>query len=71
MGIFSYSKELEPGETLPCVVAIFPVEVKKLAKNYPERADRQRKWFSPKKAAKLVDDPELATIINNFDPATL
>lgn len=68
LGIYSYSKELDPGETLPCVVAVFPVEVKSLAKNYPERTDRRRKWFTPKKAAKLVAEPELATMLKNFDP---
>lgn len=71
LGIFSYSKELDPGETLPCVVAVFPVKVKELKKNYPERTARRRKWFSAKKAAKLVDEPELATMIRNFDPKAL
>ena len=71
LGIFSYSKELDPGETLPCVVAVFPLKVKRLRTVYPEKADRRRKWFSQKKAAKLVDEPELATIILNFDPSAL
>lgn len=71
LGIFSYSKELDPGETLPCVVAVFPVKVKELKKNYPERTARRRKWFSSKKAAKLVEEPELATMIRNFDPKAL
>lgn len=71
LGIFSYSKELDPGEALPCVVAVFPVKVKELKKNYPERTARRRKWFSPRKAAKLVDEPELATMIKNFDPKAL
>lgn len=68
LGIFSYSKSLDPGETLPCVVAMFPVRVKSLSKNYPERSDRRRKWFSQKKAAKLVEETELATMIRDFDP---
>lgn len=71
LGIFSYSKELDPGETLPCIVAVFPLKVKKLRTTYPEKADRRRKWFSQKKAAKLVDEPELATMIRNFDPSAL
>lgn len=69
LGIFSYSKELDPGETLPCVVAVFPVKVKTLSKDYPEKSDRRRKWFTPKKAAKLVSEPELAVMLRNFDPA--
>ena len=71
LGIFSYHKELGPGETLPCVVAVFPVKAKSLSKDYPEKKDRRRKWFPQKKAAKLVDEPELATMIKNFDPSKL
>ncbi|MEO0945294.1 MAG: NUDIX hydrolase, partial [Pseudomonadota bacterium] len=61
-------KELDPGDTLPCVVAVFPVKVSKLAKAYPEQSERRRKWFTSKKAAKLVDEPELAAMIKKFDP---
>lgn len=68
LGIFSYHKELDPGDTLPCVVAVFPVKVSKLAKAYPEQSERRRKWFTSKKAAKLVDEPELAAMIKKFDP---
>ena len=71
LGIFSYHKLLEGDEMLPCIVAVFPVKVKKLIKEYPEQAERRRKWFSPKKAAKLVDQPELSAIIKNFDPRLL
>ena len=68
LGIFSYNKELSDDEEIPCVVAVFPFEVKNLKKSYPEADVRDRKWFSPKKAAKLVDEPELAAIIAGFDP---
>lgn len=71
LGIYSYIKYLDGEEPLPCVVAVFPVQVKRLASDYPERADRRRKWFSRKKAAKLVGEPELATMIRRFDPRIL
>ena len=71
LGIFSYSKELDPGETLPCVVAVFPLKVKKLLNDYPEKSERRRKWFSQKKAAKMVSEPELATMLKNFDPSVV
>lgn len=71
LGIFSYRKELDPGETLPCIVAVFPVKVKSLSKDYPEKSDRRRRWFNSKKAAKLVEEPELATMIKNFDPSKI
>ncbi len=69
LGIYSYNKGLPEGVTMPCVVAVFPLEVRKQRSGYPEKADRRRKWLPRKKAAKLVDDPELANIILGFDPA--
>ncbi len=68
LGIYSYNKMLDDEQFLPCVVAVFPMKVKKLDSEYPEHAERRRKWFSRKKAAKLVDDPELANMLLNFDP---
>jgi 8-oxo-dGTP pyrophosphatase MutT (NUDIX family) len=68
VGIFSFSKETSNLGELPCVAMVFAVEVKTLAKEYPEAAQRDRAWVSPKKAAKMVDEPELARILLDFDP---
>lgn len=69
LGIYSYRKKLDDGEMLPCVVSAFPIKVKKLARSYPEAGERKRKWFSRKKAASLVAEPELAAMIKHFDPS--
>ena len=71
LGIYSYNKTIDGAGALPCVVAMFPIRVKKLSTSYPEQAQRRRKWFSRKKAAKLVDEPELANMILRFDPRVL
>lgn len=71
LGIFSYTKDITDETQLPCVVAVFPVKVKSLARKWPEKNTRERKWFSPKKAANHVDEPELAAIIRSFDPDSL
>jgi len=71
LGIYSYHKELSEDEALPCVVAVFPIKVRKLKNEYPEKAERRRKWFSRKKAAKRINDPELAGLIKGFDPQAL
>ena len=70
LGIFSYDKTVTARQVAPCVVAIFPMRVKKLRRDFPEAAQRKRKWFSLAKAAKLVSEPELAAIIRRFDPAS-
>lgn len=71
IGIFSYSKETGSGSELPCVAMVFAIEVADLAEGFPEAAERKRIWVSRKKAAKLVDEPELARIIRDFDPRTV
>ena len=47
---------------------IYPIKAKKLSDKFPEAGQRRRKWFSRKKAAKLVSEPELAKMIASFDP---
>ena len=71
LGIYSYNKELIAGPVVPCVVAVFPLRVTAQHDSYPERKQRKRKWFSLKKAASKVDEPELAALLANFDPARL
>jgi len=68
LGIFSHFKALPGDESLPCVVAVFPVKVTSLAHDWPEKRMRKRKWVSPRKAAALVQERELAGILLNFDP---
>lgn len=70
-GIYSYTKDLDDEPNLPCVVAIYPLKVRKLADDWPEKAFRKRKWFSQKKAAGLVEEPELSALIRRFDPDRL
>jgi len=62
---------IEGKPSLPCLVMVYPVRVKALAGTYPEEAERRRKWFSPRKAAQKVAEPELARILQDFDPRLL
>lgn len=71
LGIFSYTKYLAEDGQLPCVVAVFPVKVKKQCSEWPERQERRRKWMSLKEAARAVDEKELAALLMNFDPNAL
>lgn len=68
-GIFTYDKRLGGKDVAPCAVAVFPLKVKSIMADYPERHQRQRKWFTAKKAAALVSEPELARIIRAFGRA--
>ncbi len=70
LGIYSYVKRGD-GARLPCVVAVFPVRVRELERVYPEAGLRKRKWFSLKKAAAVLQEPELQQIVRDFEPKFL
>lgn len=72
LGLFSYNKTLDDVDHgLPCVAMVYGVKVKSLARDFPESGQRSRKWVSRKKAAGMVDEPELARILRDFDPRAL
>lgn len=71
IGHYTYYKLMDDGTEVPCVGTVFPVHVRLLRAEYPEANERDRKWFSRKKAARKVDEPELAALIRGFDPAAL
>lgn len=71
VGHYSYLKWIDEEMSLPCIVGVFPVEVLRLDDDYPEAAQRKRKWLSPKKAAQKISEPELRQILLGFDPDRL
>lgn len=71
LGLYSYEKRLPGAETLPCAVLVYPVKVTTLADRFPEAAQRERKWMSPKKAAQKLQEPELAHMVRRFEAKRL
>ena len=63
VGSYRYSKVLQGGVKVPCEAKVYPIEVRKLAETYPEAGERRRKWVSPQKAAKLVQEAELKHLL--------
>ena len=68
IGFYTYVKRLGLAGPLPCVVRLYPIEVREMLKKYPETGQRRMKWFSPAKAARKVAEPELAACLRDFDP---
>jgi|TARA_R110002049_G_scaffold23781_6_gene84707 8-oxo-dGTP pyrophosphatase MutT (NUDIX family) len=64
MGIYEYAKGLGEGLTVPVTAQVYLTKVRDLSEEYPEASLRKRAWFSPKEAAKLVDEPDLKAILN-------
>jgi 8-oxo-dGTP pyrophosphatase MutT (NUDIX family) len=63
IGSFSYEKRLKSGRSVKCEVRVFPLEVTRQKKEWPEKQQRQVKWLSASKAAEKVKDPVLSKII--------
>ena len=63
IGYFDYHKRLKSGETKFIRVQVYGLSVAELKRNWPEKHQRKRKWFSPANAAQLVAELQLRDII--------
>ena len=72
LGVYSYDKVVDRGgdapQAVPCVVAVYPMQVTALRRDFPEASQRRTKWFAQEKAARKVAEPELAALISGFRP---
>ena len=66
VGSFSYEKRLRNGAVITCEVRVFPLEVKRQDKQWPEKQERKVKWLSATKAAEKVQEPRLGAIIRRL-----
>lgn len=70
LGVYSYLKPLDRTRTA-VVAMVFPVLVREVHDDWPERGQRRRKWFARAQAAARLDEPELRHIVQTFDPRGL
>lgn len=66
IGTYPYVKVMKDGGRRPISVEVFPLRVERELSDWPERGERERRWFTPAQAAGLVDEPELAKLIGAF-----
>ena len=67
VGSFTYDKALdEEGKEVSCEVTVYPLLVKRQAKAWPEFDQRVTQWVEPGRAAAMVADQELKTLIAAF-----
>ena len=66
LGAYPYAKRLANGAALSCTVEVYPLAVGRQMKQWPEQAQRTLGWFSPMDAANVVDEPQLAGLIQAF-----
>jgi 8-oxo-dGTP pyrophosphatase MutT (NUDIX family) len=63
IGTYVYDKRKKSGVLLPTEVTVFPLEVKLILADWPERHERQRHWVSAEKAIELINEEGLKAII--------
>jgi 8-oxo-dGTP pyrophosphatase MutT (NUDIX family) len=66
VGSFSYEKRLKNGAVVLCDVHVFPLEVRRQSKQWPEKQERVVRWLSASQAAEKVDEPRLGQIIRRL-----
>ncbi|MEA3029141.1 MAG: uncharacterized protein QOJ53_95 [Sphingomonadales bacterium] len=65
IGAYRYEKRRRGGAAA-AIVTVYPLLVTREADRWPERGERERRWFPAEEAAGLVEEPELAVIILSF-----
>lgn len=69
IGSYTYVKRGLGGQSWPCRVDVFPLEVRIERENWRERRQRIRQWFPFIEAADHVTEPDLKTLILAFGAA--
>jgi len=70
LGEFHYRKQLAGGTIVPCRAEAWLMQVSHLDEDWPERAERQRAWFTPAAASLLVAEPELRAMLASLGTRT-
>ena len=52
---------------MPCTVRVYPMLVETLRRDWKERKQRKRRWFSIKGAARRVVEEDLAQLLLDLD----
>ena len=63
VGHFTYRKLVKRTIPVTCRCAVFRISVDSLADRWPEHNRRQRRWVPLAEAARIVDEPELRSLL--------
>lgn len=66
IGHYHYDKRRDDGSTLPCAVDVYPLRVREERKRWPERKQRERRWYGAEEAAALVEEHDLRDLLRTF-----
>ncbi len=64
IGFYLYDKQMDDLKTsVPCEVKVFLLAVKRQSPEWPECTERTARWFPAARAARLVNDKDLRSLI--------
>ena len=67
IGHYRYDKQLSPGRSVLCEVLVYLLRVEQQLDDWPEKGQRERRWFEPSQASELVREGGLAEILRALD----
>ena len=67
LGTYRYRKRKGSGASLMADVEVFPLSVSEELRDWKEKKERQRRWFSLGDAANAVEEPDLRDLIRTFN----
>ncbi|HEX8126368.1 MAG TPA: NUDIX hydrolase [Allosphingosinicella sp.] len=65
IGLYSYEKRRRSGASVPASVQLFRMTVAEERDSWPEKDQRERRWFAAAEAAAAVHEAELAELIRS------
>jgi 8-oxo-dGTP pyrophosphatase MutT (NUDIX family) len=68
IGTYRYWKRLKSA-FVPVTAEVFPIKVSEELTNWREDSERIRQWVTRQDARALIDEPELISMIDQFNPA--
>ncbi|MBA3675980.1 MAG: NUDIX hydrolase [Sphingosinicella sp.] len=68
IGNYCYAKRKKDGSVMPAFVDLFPFQIDEQNNDWPERGERETRWFDREAAAEAVDEPDLKQLIRAFSP---
>ena len=66
IGSYRYVKRLSNNASVPCIVDVYPLMVERQLERWREQGQRYLGWFSAAEASSLVDEGDLASLIEIF-----
>ncbi len=66
VGSYTYEKRRRLGIALPALVHLFRMSVAEERDDWPEKGERERRWFPAEEAAAAVHEADLARLIRDM-----